>query len=184
LDGPESSTTVFLSRALSSESSCIIDVAAEYASVYVVSLASRVLRGLPVVSYLDSTHPLRASPYGGTLRSYRLVPELNFREESQLSSHDLSPHSNVLPDTLPPPFSNCPKASRGIETDSHEVSFPLSALETGSDLQRAYLTRLRCVLRFSQPLNALFPLVPFTALFHAAYTPGVSPSRGFPSLKS
>jgi hypothetical protein len=34
-------------------------------------------------------------------------------------------------------------------------------------------------------LSALqLPLVPFAALFHTAYTPGLLPSRGFPSLES
>jgi hypothetical protein len=70
-----------------------------------------------------------------------------------------------------------------MATDSLEVLRLFSALDTGSDLQRAYLTRLRCVLRFSQPLNAFIPPVSVTALFHAASTPGVFPFRGFPSLK-
>jgi hypothetical protein len=61
---------------------------------------------------------------------------------------------------------------------------PFSALEMGSDLHRAYLTRLCCALRFFQPLNALIPPASVTALFHAAYALGILPFRAFPLPKA
>jgi hypothetical protein len=54
----------------------------------------------------------------------------------------------------------------------------------GSDLHRAYLTRLCCALRFFQPLNALIPPASVTALFHAANAPGILPFRAFPLPKA
>jgi len=39
---------------------------------------------------------------------------------------------------------------------SHGVSYLSATSDTGSDLHRVYLSRLCCVLRFSQPLDAFF----------------------------
>jgi hypothetical protein len=54
----------------------------------------------------------------------------------------------------------------------------------GSDLHRAYLTRLRCALRFFQPLSALIPPASVAALFHAASARRIPPFRAFPLLKA
>jgi hypothetical protein len=50
---------------------------------------------------------------------------------------------------------------------------PFSALVRGSDQHRAYLTRLCCTLRFSQPLSAFFLTLTVPALFHAGSAHGV-----------
>ena len=52
-----------------------------------------------------------------------------------------------------------------IRTAFHGVSYPSTFKETGSDLHRAYLTRLCCASRFSQPPDALFRLHPFPPCF-------------------
>jgi hypothetical protein len=47
----------------------------------------------------------------------------------------------------------------------------------GSDSRRAYLTRLRSALRFFSTSQRVPPPLAVAALFHAAYAPGVLPSR-------
>jgi hypothetical protein len=47
----------------------------------------------------------------------------------------------------------------------HGVLGPTTLTEAGSDLHRAYRTRLCCAFRFSQPLDALFRLQPLRPCF-------------------
>lgn len=76
-----------------------------------------------------------------------------------------------------------PKATMGTESDSPEVWRPSGALESGSDLHRAYLARLCSVLRLSQPLNALLPPNPLRPCFMPLAPMGFSLQR-FPLAKS
>jgi hypothetical protein len=66
------------------------------------------------------------------------------------------------------------------ETDSHEVLFPSSVLEPGSDMHRAYLTRLCYALRLSQPLSVLFRPAPFRPCFMPVTLLGFSPTEVSP----
>jgi len=57
------------------------------------------------------------------------------------------------------PAHGCPLVDSTVAVPSrpsHGVSYPSAASDTGSDLHRVYLTRLCCVLRLSQPLDAFF----------------------------
>ena len=60
---------------------------------------------------------------------------------------------------------------------------PSSALVMGSDLHRAYLTRLCCALRFSQPLSALFLPEPSRSCFIPVALMGFRTLQSFPLLK-
>ena len=62
------------------------------------------------------------------------------------------PASDVLSCSFPLVSSTVAVPSR----PSHEVSYPSATSDWGSDLHRAFLARLCCVLRFFQPLDALF----------------------------
>jgi hypothetical protein len=107
-------------------------------------------------------------------------PRSNFRQKIGAPLMTFRPtrtfdptHAASFPDTLLP---DCPFN----ETDSHEVLFPFSALEQGSDLHRAYLTRLCYALRLSQPLSVLFRPVPFRPCFMPVTLLGFHPSEVSP----
>jgi hypothetical protein len=62
-------------------------------------------------------------------------------------------------------------------------SSPTTPKETGSDLHRVCLARLRCAFRFSQPLDALFLPRPFRLCFAPVTSLGFTPSEVFPPPK-
>jgi hypothetical protein len=70
--------------------------------------------------------------------------------------------------------------TRRSETDSHEVPRPSSALVSGSDLHRVYLSRLCSTLRLSQPLSALLRPAPSRPCFMPAALMGFVPSEVSP----
>ncbi len=59
------------------------------------------------------------------------------------------------------------------------VLVPSALAESGSDIARAYLTRLRCVFRVSHPPDALLPPKPFRPISDSN-APGILPFEGFP----
>jgi hypothetical protein len=87
----------------------------------------------------------------------------------------------------------CPAArsrsSFTIETPSHGVACPTTLAETGSDLHRAYRTRLCCAFRLPRPLDALFRLQPLRPYFMSETPLGfdfqrVSPPGSWSRLRS
>jgi len=79
--------------------------------------------------------------------------------------HPLMPLLSCSEYYLNAPFAaQLPKQPKS-ETSFHGVGDPTTYEEKGSDLCRAYLTRLCFVFRLSQPLDALFRLYPFPPCF-------------------
>lgn len=79
------------------------------------------------------------------------------------------------------PSDPCGPARTGTFTRHPSMGFlgPPTSSNRGSDLRRAYLTRLCSALRLSQPLDALLRLDPI-GLVSCRSVPGLSAFRGFP----
>jgi hypothetical protein len=169
----------FPSRALSTGSSWTCCVTAANPSIYVVGLAFRVLSGQPVVPYWFNT-PSSCFSFRTHPEVFPTVPRSDFRQKISAPLMTFRPtrtfdptHAASFPGNLFPEYP-------GHETDSHEVLFPFSALEQGSDQHRAYLTRLCYALRLSQPLNVLFRPAPFQPCFMLVALLGFFPSEASP----
>jgi hypothetical protein len=65
------------------------------------------------------------------------------------------------------------------DTRLSRVWVPPALAESGSDIPRACLTRLRCASRVSHPPDALFPPKPFRPISDGN-APGILPFEGFP----
>jgi hypothetical protein len=65
------------------------------------------------------------------------------------------------------------------DTRLSRVLVPSALAESGSDIPRDYLTRLRSVSRVSHPPDALLPPKPFRPISDGN-APGISPFEGFP----